>query len=181
MRRHQGSFSSARELVGPVAEGQGHDLEIPLPEVHVREAAAGQHRAQRFAGEARLVGIKVVSAALDLHAVAVNRIAHRDRPGRRLVQDVVDVHGFFHHRAHHLPEIGYAQVGETAVLEHVKESGQHLGHIVAVVVLEIVRAVHRVVLGPGEFGHLARIAQHIGLAAGIDVQEHLFPAVEMSR
>ncbi len=57
------------------------------------------------------------------------------------------------------------------------KSFQDAADIVSEVVLEIVRAIDRIILPARQADEIARIAKDVRLARGIDVQQMMFPAV----
>jgi hypothetical protein len=58
-----------------------------------------------------------------------------------------------------------------------QKATQHLGHVMRVIMLDVVRAINRVV---GAGGHkacqLPRIAEHVGPHALVDIEEMMRPA-----
>ena len=77
---------------------------------------------------------------------------------------------------HDLMEIGYPDMRETAILEHMQEAGQYTGNIVPVIVLKVVRAIHRVELIALKGCQLARITHDVRRTRRVDVEQQVLEA-----
>ena len=123
---------------GNVLEGKRDDFEVGAPDEDDGESAAMQHCGERFFGEAGLVSEEILAAAFDFDAEAVKHVAHCDWTGRRLIEQVVDIEAALHDGLHQLPQVRYADLRKALGLQDVEETGEYLGNVVAVIVLEIV-------------------------------------------
>lgn len=62
-----------------------------------------------------------------------------------------------------------------------KETRQNLGHIVPVVMLQIVRAVHRVELSRRQPGKQTGITHNVGLTLWVDIEQHMLVSRVLGR
>jgi hypothetical protein len=136
---------------------------------------------ERFPGKAGFVRKKLLPASLYFNAISIQDIQDPDRPGRRLIQHVINIQTTFDGDPHHFMDIGHPDVRKPIILKDMQKTSQNTLHLMPIVVFEVMRAINGVKLPRIQNRELPRITYNVRRTLRIDIEKDMLKSGVLRR
>jgi len=132
---------------------------------------------KRLQCKSGLMRVVIATRSFDFGVAPPQYIAEQYRTHRGLIQNIVEVELILDGEAHHLAHVRHADFEKPIGLQHMVHPSKNSQAVMAMVVFQIVGAVHRIVVGARQRVQKAGVQSDVDVALGINVEHDMPPTL----